>query len=244
MVGDVLENPSVILIEGIRPVAFKRHHADHLRLVDQRNGDLGSLTLANPDVRHVIIRIAQHIIDDLGAAFAHRTANNPLAYLRAVRAFAFLSSVSHLDVPDELICHLIDQTDQQKFVIDQTIKKRGDVVEELIEFENRGDFVPDPDQGAHLACALAQLLINPRVIERDGHMIAEHIEDLFMFAGKIIRLRTLDRQNANDLVLTDQHQWNGDLRARNIIALGCDRQVALILRDLADIDRSALAPGC
>ena len=50
------------------------------------------------------------------------------------------------------------------------------MIKQPVEIEDRRDLVPDFDQRSHLARALTQLVIKPRVFESDRELIAEDVD--------------------------------------------------------------------
>src|SRR5262249_43564190 len=206
-------------------------------------GDLGALSLAFPFVRNVIIGVSQHVADDLRAAFADGASDHSMRNLCAIGAFPFWSAVTFLDLPDELFARLVDQTDEQEFVIDYPAEQRGDVIEQPVEVEDRGDLVADLDQRPHLTRAPAQFVVYAGVFERDREVTAEHVECPLVIASEIVRLRAFDRQHADDPVLARERKWDGDFRKRQAPSLYLDRQGAGIERHVADVNRAAFAPG-
>src|SRR5262249_6447988 len=231
-----------IFVEGVRTAAFKRERADYILFVNERDGDLGALPLAFPFVRDVIIGVAQHVADDLRAAFADGAPDHSVRNLRAIGAFLFLRAVTFLDVPDELFARFLYQSDEQEFVIDYPVEQRGDVIEQPVEVQDRSDLVTDFNQRPHLARALAQFVINAGVFERDRQMIAEHVQYPLVIASEIVRLRAFYRQHPDDPVLARERERDGDLRKRQSPSLDRDRQGAGIARHVADVDRGAFAP--
>src|SRR5262245_56280319 len=237
-------------VEGFRAAAFERERADDFVFVNERDGDLGALPLAFPFVRHVIIGVTHHVGDDLRAAFADGASDHPGGKPGAVTARRNGNAPTApgfppgwSDAPDELFTRLVDQPDEQEFVFDYPVEQRGDVIEQPVEVEDRGDLVADFDQRPHLAGALAQLVIDAGVFERDRKVITEHVEYPLVIAGEIVRLRAFYRQHADDLVLAHERERDGDLRERHGAFLSRDLQVAGVARHVADIDRVAFAPG-
>src|SRR5262249_18839534 len=243
IVGDVFEQPPVIFVEGVHAAAFERERADHPVLAYERDGDLGALPLIFPIVGDVIIGVARDVADDLRAPLADGPPDHAVRDFRAAGVLTLRRAVAFLNVPDELFARLVDQADEQEFVIDYPIEQRGDVIEQPIEVEDRGDLVTDLDQRPHLARAPAQFVVNAGVFERDRQMGAERAERPLVVSREIVRLQALYRHNTDDPVLARERERDGDLRARTALSLRRDWQITRIARDVADVDRTAFAPG-
>jgi len=68
----------------------------------------------------------------LRAAFADGASDHAVRDLRATGVFPLRGAVTFLDVPDELFARLVDQADEQEFVIDYPVEQRGDVIEQPV----------------------------------------------------------------------------------------------------------------
>src|SRR5262245_13107228 len=243
VVGDVFEQPSVIFVEGVHAAAFERERADDFILAYERDGDLGALPLIIPFVRDVIVGVARDVADDLRAALADGAPDHAVGDFRATGVFPLRRAVTLLDVPDELFVRLVDQSDEQEFVIAYPVEQRRDVIEQPVEVEDRGDFVSDLDHRPHLARAPAQLVVNAGVFERDRQVGAERAERPLVVAREVVRLQALHCHDADDPVLASERERDGDFGVRATPFRRRDRQIARIARHIADVDCVAFAPG-
>src|SRR5581483_11984384 len=196
VVGDVFEQPGVVPAEGVAAAAFERDHSDDPILVTERDGDFRTPPAGN-FILGVIVGVERDVADDHRLSFAHGAPDNALGHVGAADFVGAGFAVTFLDVPDEFLVLLINQADQQVLVINDAAEQRRDAAEQVIEVENRTDLTPDFDQRLHLAAALAQFVIHPRVFERDRQVIAQNVQDARVFGREVIRLRAFNRQHAH-----------------------------------------------
>ena len=212
----------MVLGEVIQLGALEIQHADHLSLVDHRDGEFG----AGFGIGHQIARIGRHIGYQNRFTRRCRRPNDTFACCRAQFSLDSLAMLNIETMAKDLLL-LVIQHDAQNLVINHALDQFGGATEQGLHIEDGADLPANLVQDQQGFSLSSHLLEQSRVFDGDGKAIRQHREDILLFPREVVEVAALDVKHAD--ALPAEHQRHGKFRTDAF-----DRvYVAGVLRDVA-----------
>ena len=173
------EQGEVPVVVGVVLVALEVEHSDGAPLEQQRRGDLA----AGRGSRGDIARIARHVGHDHRLAGLRHPADDPLADLEVEGALGALG-----------VTDLGHQLERQRVAVDQVDRRRVEVhhltqgpehgLDHLVQVERRRQGLRDLEQHVLLERPALGLVVEQRVVEREGDVLGGELEAVEVGVGE------------------------------------------------------------
>ena len=202
--------------------AFALHvqHADHTILHDQRHRHLGT----NLRVRRDVARIVHGVVHPNRFARLGCRTGNPFAQWNVVEIHALV--VAFAETVAQQFPLRVHQHDAEGIVVDQRANGRRDLAQQLVQIQNRTEFLRQMRQHAERAVLVFDPPVEPGVVDRHRNPAREQPQQRAVMLGVGANPRGLHVDHAHQFATRDhRHREFGShgIERADVARIACER---------------------